>query len=319
MIEIIRLSKPTNAQFLEAIQFAERMLEHLKTLRLHARVAAFQRLGIELVLVKENKQIQALCFVLPDKYYYAGEERRFVWLFDMIADPKAKNLGSFMLLRIMNWYPSTMCIGVTEAAARLYQALRWNKYDNIWRCVRPVKLMGMFERYHGRLEPSLRNLLLKMMAPCYDALMFLVEACISSHLSINQSAPFSRKKSRLQRDNEFKLNIVSSYLDILTIDEEDHSLEAVIIYGIGRIVYNDFHGFRRFLAYLRLQQIVRKKNVLLLEYLTTCPENKRKALLYGFIPIKIPIYYWDKNNQLDEFFKKLDDHNFSFGSCDKIL
>jgi hypothetical protein len=319
MIEIIRLTKPTNAQFIEAIQFAERLQEHFKTLRHHARFAAFQRLGIELVLVKENKQIQALCFVLPDKYYYDGEERRFVWLFDMIADPKAKNLGSFMLFRIMNWYPSTMCIGVTKAAARLYQALRWNKYDKIWRCVRPVKLMGMFERYQSRLEASWKSLLLKMIAPCYDALMSFVEAYISSHLSINQGTPFSRKKGKLQRDNEFKLNIVSSYLDILTIDEEDQSLEAVIIHGIARIVYNDFHGFKRFLAYLRLQQIVRKKNVLLLEYLTTCSENKRKAFLYGFIPIRMPIYYWDKHNRLDEFFKKLDDDNFAFASCDKIL
>ena len=322
MLEILRVTEPTIAQYSEASLVAAEQWPDTKVLIRKERFQAFQQLGVELVLAQENEELLGVAFLLPDKYQSTTQEHNFVWLFRVFSRPQAKNLGALMLLKIMNWYPVIMGIGITPVAAKLYQTLRWKQYDQVWRCVHPIKLKKMVEQYTDRLGGFWKVKFFKTIGWGYELVSSLAESLINSRYAAEQKTPrFLKELETLPNDShlERKLKIVSSYLTLYRITKGDKALEAFAIMGIGRIVRDDFQGLKRFLAHVKLWQDLRKNDASFSEYIATSERDKSQAYYCGYIPLRMPIYYWDKHKILDDYFINFATSNFNFASCDKLL
>ncbi len=280
------------------------------------------KLGVELILAQEEDMLQGVCFVLPDRYNNEGVTDNFAWLFNLVVTKEAKNLAALMLFRIMNWYPAIMCIGVTDGAAKLYNAMRWKKYEGIWRCVHPIKLSAMVKRYKERLKNPYKILVLKAVGLIYDTVMLFLESItlLASNIKMAKfirSSDLNLRKPPLNYGS--KLKIISTYRDIYVLFWRNRIIKVVDWNGIGRVVQDDFDGLIKFIAHLKLWQKLREENIILSEYIATSKKSKIKAMLCGYIPIKMPIYFWDKNIKLNNFIKNIEQSNFNFASCDKII
>jgi hypothetical protein len=314
MIKINRITKPSFKQYQDAVRFTAEQWKEINPSDCRERYEALLRLRFELILAQEEDKIQGTCFVLPDKFSGPSAEHRFVWLFGMIVCPAAKNLGALMLFKIMSWYPAILCIGVTEEAAKLYQALRWKKYGEVWRCVHPIRLTDMLEHYKNRLPDSLKINLLKAGGLVYELLMFIIELLLRPACWVKK-VRFSTHEQIINN----KLNIISRYRKIYFIIGEDKAVAAVDVDGIGRIVRDDFVGGKRFLAHLKLWRNLINHGIIYCEYIATSKKDMRQALIYGYLPINMPIYYKDKNNILTTYFNNIQNKKFTFLSTDKLL
>jgi len=74
-----------------------------------------------------------------------------------------------------------------------------------------------------------------------------------------------------------------------------------------------------FLAHATLWRALRKNQGSFSEYIATSQIKKRQAYYWGYMPLKSPIYYYDKNKILGDYFNNLNQNKFSFASGDKLL
>jgi hypothetical protein len=322
MGQIIRVTAPAPEQYEEASRLAAEQWPATHSLHRPERFAAFRRLGVELVLAREGEHPQGVAFLLPDRYRSRGGEHRFVWLFRVYARPEAKNLGALMLMRLMQWYPAILGIGITPAAAKLYETLRWRQYPDVWRCVHPISLQAMTARYADRLAGSWQAPALRFLGRGYDRGAALVEACLKPGLAVEHLPPAPPGGSALPADlspRERKLALAATYLPRLRLTRKGRVLEAYVIMGAGRIVRDDFRGPARLWAHVKLWQELRRLQASFSEYLATSAGEARRALGCGYIPLRMPIYYWDKDQTLGGLFAALEQSDFSFADCDKLL
>lgn len=317
-MKIERIIKPDLQQYKEAMQFSGDFLGHIITPIVWERYEVLQQLGVELILASEKDRIFGVCFVLPDEFTGPQGVRGFVWLFGMIATPEAKNIGALMLFKIMNWYPAIMCIGVTEIAAKLYQALRWKKYDRIWRCVHPIKLRTMVNLFHQRIAGSGWMPLIKVVAWVYDLLVSPLLSLISYRFQVEKVAS-ARSELVHGTKEQRKVNLVATYSNVIRMTDKKNIIEVVESDKAGRIVRDDFSGWKRLLIHLQLWKAIKKQDVIYTEYIVTSERDSKQAICLGYLPLKMPIYYWDKTNLLCPFFSNLEGSTFNFASCDKIL
>ena len=285
------------------------------------RLDAWKIYKVELIIAQESDNIQGVCFVLPGNFCNPEEELTYVWLFGMVTSPQARNLGALMLFKIMAWYPAIMCMGVTEEAAKLYQALRWKKYDRIWRCVHPICLKDMLEHYKERLKGSPKNTFLKFFGWIYERFFSLIETLFNSVSQImNYTVSLGILPNLIQPDSDDKkLAEISKYRKIYTVISKNKNLISIEVSKIGRIIRDDFRGINRYIAHFKLWHELRARKNIYCEYIITNEKGKRQAYFYGYIPFQMPIYYFDKSNYLINFFKNIENNNFSYLSCDKLI
>jgi hypothetical protein len=319
MLQIIRIERPTLEQFKKAALVCEERWEDTKPLNRKERFEVFQRLDVELVLAQDEKEIQAVCFLLPDKFWGEKEEQKFVWLFQVASRLTAKSTGVLMLLRAMQLYPAMMGIGITEQAERLYQTLGWKKYNKVWRCVHPINLNSFIELYKDRIKDAKAVIVLKALGTLYNISMMALEKFISYTLPMKGTSKINKiQEQRILLPNyEYKVELVSSYLNVFRIGKR--ILEAVEITGKGRIVRDDAKGFERLKAHIMLWHELRKNKVIYNEFIATSERARKEAFYCGYFPLRMPIYFYDKFNKLNYFFDNLHKVNFTFASCDKIL
>ena len=321
-LRIVRIVHPEIGHYEEAARVAAEQWTVAKEIDRQERFLGFQQMGVELVLGYESEELKGVAFFLPDKYETADRKEHFVWLFRIYARPEAKNLGALMLIRIMNWYPAILGIGVTPEAAKLYQTLRWQKYEHIWRCVHPISLTGMVARYNDRLGGTWKKIFLKFVSRGYDFLSYLAALAINPGLSFDKFDPLPVGHLEIKPGNlsiENKLKIISTYLTSYKITSNNRVLETYGITGKGYIVRDDFQGLEKFLAHFKLWRELKKYHITFCEFLATSEKAKRQMLINGYIPIRMPIYYWDKKNKIDGYFINLPKSKFNYGSCDKLL
>src|SRR5450756_106761 len=168
-MDIQRLSRPSLEQFAQAAEIC-----HLRW----SYLAGLQKLGVELVVAEENGRMEGVCFVLPASGELDGERIDWVYLFQLATRPEAGNIGGMLMWRIMSLYPAILSMGVTDVAERMYQVLRWKRYDNVWRGVHPLRLSRMLEDYGGRIASPWRLRALRALACAYDLLAPPLEALL---------------------------------------------------------------------------------------------------------------------------------------------
>ena len=121
MLTIERVENPAREHFRKAHQLTVTWWPHFATLDRDERFVLFDKLGVELVLAWQEDDLVGACLILPDTI--GGQP--VVWLSNFCSHPKARNAGALMLMRMMKWYETILCTGVTAEAAEVYLALRW--------------------------------------------------------------------------------------------------------------------------------------------------------------------------------------------------
>ena len=323
MFQIVRVQDPSLDEFRAASRVCEEHYEYLKPLNRGDRFEVFRRLGVELVLARDGVETQGVCFVLPDRFPGPDGEREFVWLFQLFSRPEAKSSGALMLYRIMNWYPAIMCIGVTGEGGKIYESLGWSRYDRVWRCVHPIDLSRMVDQYRNRLEGGWRSSACRAVGRVYGPGMRVLESFLSSRIEGGGVEPDPSRIAEVRRplptDPGSRLGVVSNYLKTYQVGSAGGALMGVEIGGVGRVVQDESRGPARLRVHAKMWQALRRDGVVAAECLATSRGARRRALLTGYLPVRMPIYYWDKQNRFSSFFRTLEASGFGFGSCDKVF
>jgi hypothetical protein len=281
-------------------------------------------MGIELVVATIDDKMEGVCFVLPNNVEINKGKISFVWLFHLATRPSAKNLGAFLIYAIISMYPSIMCIGVSPQSERLFKILNWEKYTTIWRCVHPINLNALFAYHQDRITSPLKKRLLTLISLIYHPLMRLIEFVLGffakstalsdsdlNHIeSLESASPFvSNKRS-----------ILNSYLPIFQCKSKNGSrLEVIQISEAGRITEDSYKGIQRVCAHAAMWKKMRKNAATFTEYIITQPQDKISAILLGYVPLPLPIYYTDRTGSLSKIIDQIPQMNYSFLNTDKII
>jgi len=311
MLEIRRIECPSVKEYRDAAQVWEARWEYLKPLNQEKRFEVFQQLGVELVVARNEEGLQAVCLVLPDTFTVAQKTGKFVWLFETAANKAMPGVGGLVLYRIMNWYPAIACIGVSEEAEPLYGALRWKRHDRVWRCVHPISLKGTAAQYRSRLGSDWKRHLVTAASVLYDPLVAAWEALCGFGLAVSDKPDGQSSLARVR--------LASSYLNVYRTLCRGKVLEVVERGGAGRVVLDQLKGLDRLRGHAAMWRKLRDRNIPVNEFVATSWKAARRALLLGYLPIRMPIYYWEKTPTLGAWLEDLERTEFTFASCDKIL
>ena len=163
-MEILHLAHPSLEEFQQAAEVCHLRWSYLAELDTPARFEGLQQLGVELVMARENQRVEGVCFVLPVERQFQGATISWVHLFQLATRPEAGNLGALLMFRLMTLYPTILSLGVTDMAERMYQVLKWKRYDQVWRGVHPINLARMLDDYGDRIRSPWQRRALRMLA-----------------------------------------------------------------------------------------------------------------------------------------------------------
>ena len=317
MVQIEQVQSPSKEQYREAHRLCATHWTHLDSLDLDARFALFEHLAVELVLARDGQKLLGVCFVLPDSVSSASGILPVVWLFNLYVLPESQNLGALMLMRMMHWYSPIMCIGVTAQAGQIYRALRWQCFEQVWRCVHPINLSAAVSQFGQNVSAGWLRVILRMAGVIYNPLMRVLDHLLSMGIGAQnvEGLDLDRAPQKLPQNSVERSALVATYLMAF----ETAGLMAVEIGGIGRLVRDDLNGLQRVREHARLRRALRKQGVVMTEFIASSVSDKKRALWCGAMPISMPIYYWDPDDLLAGFFAEFDRSDFTFASCDKIF
>ncbi len=304
MLEVIRYTQPTAEQFEEAAALCHLHWDYLRALDGPERIQAFQALGVELAAAIDEGKMQAVGFLLPALPELTnGVPCHF--LFQVCARPGTKGAGGLLISRIMNWYPVLLGVGVTKQAERLYGKLRWKPLEDIWRGVHPLNLTTMLNDYGERVEKPWLRLLLRAVSGVYGVTSPIVEWLLARGRRAHKSPVSANPREKA----------ISSYIGIL----ESGPLRVGDVGGIGRIVAAP-PSLGPLSAHAALWRGLRHRHAKFCEIMLMTPEAKRKAFFRGYIPLRLPFWYWDKNQALGDLeLAQLRKKPLSFLDTDKVV
>jgi hypothetical protein len=306
-MDIRRIAHPSLNEFTQAAEICHLRWSYLAALDTPARLAGLQELGVELVVAEENGRMEGVCFVLPSGGELDGERIEWVYLFQLATRPESGNIGGMLMWRIMSLYPAILSMGVTDVAERMYQVLRWKRYDKIWRGVHPICLARMFEDYGSRIQHTWQRHALRIIAAVHDLVVPPMETLLGWGVPCPVWKPGGEPTG--------KREVVAGYLEWLRAP----TLEAVNAGGAGRIAGNPRLDLSALREHAALWCALRRDGAKFCEVLLPSPAAKRRAWRLGYIPLSMPAWYWDKTGELAKWLTSLPQREFSFLDTDKIL
>ncbi len=306
-MDIRRIAHPTLEEFTAAAEICHQRWKYMTELDTPARLAGLAKLGVELVVAEENGRMEGVCFVLPSGGELDGERLDWVYLFQLATRIEAGNIGGMLMWRIMGLYPAILSMGVTDVAERMYQVLRWKRYDKVWRGVHPVCLGRMMNDYGDRIRSTGRRRALRALAAIYDTVAPPLEALFSVGLRCSVWKPGGEPGC--------KKEIVAGYLEWLRAGK----LEAADAGGASRIAGDPRLRLTALREHIALWRALRRRRAKFCEVLLASPEARRRAWRLGYVPLAMPAWYWDKTGALEKWLAGLSQREFSFLDTDKIV
>jgi hypothetical protein len=197
--EIERISSPTIEQYAEAAEINLERTPYQRQLDSHARFLGFQKLGVEIAVVRREGRMQSVAYLLPSSCESAGGELSWVYMFQLASRQDAAGAGAILVKRIMEWYPAILGIGITPDAERMYKAFKWKHFGDIWRAVHPLHLDRMMEDYasHGKhMTKPWQWKLLRTCAGVYNAWTAFIEKALSVGVQCERWKPSARSGVR---------------------------------------------------------------------------------------------------------------------------
>jgi hypothetical protein len=300
-VEIVHLRHPTVEEFHEAAEVCQERMPYWNPAYHAGRFVGFQKLGVELVVARHERRMQAVCFALPVEHVLDGQQVKWVHLFQLASRREGPGVGGMLLLQIMKIYPAIVSMGVTPAMDRLYPVLKWKRHESVWRGVHPLSLARTLGDYGTRLGTPWQRRVLGWVAVVYDAASPLVEWLLATGATGTRGAAEGGRKGA-----------VASYLELLRSGE----LEMVDVDGIGRVAGGGWASWRRHAA---LWRAMRRRGVRFCEMLLLSDQAKHRALWRGYVPVAMSTWYRDPSGVLDRVMPRLEELGLSFLDTDKIV
>jgi len=300
-----RLTAPTLEEFAEAAEVNYVRTPFQRDLDSPARFRGFQRLGVELALVRRDGRMEAVAYLLPSSLETPEGRVEWVYMFQVAARIEAPGAGALLIRQVMKWYPAILGIGITPDAVRIYQAFKWTHYRDLWRAVHPLRLDRMMEDYGGRLAKPWQRTALSAMAGVYNLAGGAIEAALSG------AGPRPANSPELQS----KAAIVAEYLPLYRAGD----LLVVNVGGAGRIGNPPASGLGSLRQHAALWRQMRRDGLKFCEMLIPTPERLERAKRLGYWPVSLPVWYWDKNHTMAPVLDQLGAGKISFLETDKVV
>lgn len=306
MDEIERICSPTIEQYAEAAEVNYERTPYQRELDSPGRFEAFQKLGVELAVVRRAGRMEAVAYLLPAACESPAGRTSWAFMFQVAARFNIAGAGALLVRRVMQWYPAILGIGITPDAERLYKAFKWTYFPDVWRAVHPLNLDRMMDDYGARVSEPWRRKLLQSGAGIYNGSGRWIESLLSSGIECEPWRPPEKDR---------KASAVSSYLAAYRAGE----VTAINVGGIGRICNRPAAGLGSLRQHAAIWREMRRDGVKACEMLIPAPQFRATAMRLGYYPLRLPVWYWDKQGRMQPVVDRLRGGEMSFLDTDKII
>jgi len=304
--ETERLTAPTLEQFAEAAEVNYVRTPFQRALDSPARFRGFQKLGVEVALVRRDGRMEAVAYLLPASLETLEGRVDWVYMFQVAARLEAPGAGALLVRQVMQWYPAILGIGITPDAVRIYKAFKWTRYRNMWRLVHPLRLDRMIADYGSRLTKPWQRNTLSAAAGVYNFAGRWIEAALAAGVACEPWKPPA---------GQTKAAAVAEYLPLYKAG----NLVAANVGGAGRIGNPPASGLGSLRHHAALWRQMRRDGLKFCEMLIPTPELMRRAKFLGYRPVSMPVWYWDKNRTMAPVLEQLGSGKISFLETDKVV
>lgn len=301
MAEIRRFTNPTLSEFMLASEVCYTRWDYQRALDSPQRFRAFQDMGVELVAMIDGQgDMQCVGYLIPATMELNGETLRWYYMFQVASRPGSPGAGALLVKQIMQWYPAIFGMGITPDAERLYKAFRWQQYEGFWRGVHPVNLSRMIADYGERITKPWLRTALKASSGLYNGISRLVEPLLSMGMSGRKWVPA-----------EGRAAVLGTYLPLY----EAGPVRAVNVGGAARLFSLPAEGGLR--EHAALWAALRRDNAKFCEMLLFNEQARAKSWWRGYIPLRLPVWCWDKQGVLAKAIPVLRERGMTFLDTDK--
>jgi len=298
------------AEFQAAGSVCEIRWPFLASVHTPQRFEAFQKLGVELVVARSGDRMDGVCFVLPCRFTLNGDVIEWASLFQLATRPETRNIGGLMMMRIMHLYPTAVAMGVTDEATKMYVALRWKRYDHVWRGVHPIDMKRFAADYGERFPAEWQRRSLRVIAGAYNVMAGLGEMLLSlgvrCHKWDEDAAPALREKGAT----------IASYFPMFRCGCSTGVVDAG---GTGRVLNSFGGGWGGLREHARAWRELRARGAKLCEVLASSPEARTRLVRLGYVPVPMPMWYVEKNGMGGKLIAALRQNEVSFFHTDKSI
>ena len=303
LAKIERIVEPTLEDFQQASEVCYTRFRYQRRLDSPARFAAFQKMGVELVVLRDtNHAMQCVGFLVPAELELNGEILAWHYMFQVASRPAVAGAGGLLIRQIMQWYPAIFGMGITPDAEKLYKLFRWQPFEGFWRAVHPIHLRRSLNDYGNRIEKPWLLTALRLCSGLYDALSVPIELALSLGRSARPWAGECGKSA-----------ILGTYLGLFRMGP----LAAGDIGGIGRVFTQaDIGSISQHAA---LWRVLRRRGSKLCEMLITNEQLRHSAILRGYVPLPLQVWCWDKQGVLARAIPVLRRRGMTFLDADKTV
>ena len=271
MANIERIVEPTLEDFQQASEVCYTRFEYQRRLDSLARFAAFQKMGVELVVLRDaNRAMQCVGFLLPAELEASSEKLTWHYMFQVASRPGVAGAGGLLVRQIMQWYPAIFGMGITPDAEKLYKLFRWQPFEGFWRAVHPINLGRSLNDYGNRIEKPWLRTVLQLCSGFYDALSVPLELLLSLGRSAQPWAGESGKAA-----------VLGTYVGLFQIGP----LAAADIGGVGRLFTQP--GVGSLSQHAALWRVLRRRGAKFCEVLIANERLRRSAILRGYVPLPL--------------------------------
>ena len=301
---IRRIVSPTLDDFAQAADLCALRWTFLRQFNGPARYRAFQQLRVELCAMVDGAGVmQSVAYLIPGELDVDGELLRWHYMFHVASRPSAAGAGAILVKQVMQWYPAIFGIGITPDAEQIYKAFRWQPHDGFWRGVHPVNLARMLQDHGEQIRGAGLRRLLRTSAGLYNLAVKALELLLSVGARAEPWQPAEDGKPR----------VMASYLKLLACGP----VRAVDVGGIGRILSLPEEGSLR--QHAAIWRALRRQNTKFCELLLFSDTARRRAWKLGYLPLRLPVWCWDKQGVLARAIPALRQRGISFLDTDKVV
>jgi hypothetical protein len=300
---IERIVEPTLEDFQQASEVCYTRFEYQRRFDSPARFAAFQKMGVELVVLRDATQaMQCVGFLLPAELELPGEKLTWYYMFQVASRPGVAGAGGLLVRQIMQWYPAIFGMGITPDAEKLYKLFRWQPFEGFWRAVHFINLGRSLADYGSRIDKPWLRTVLQLCSGLYDALSAPVEFVLSLG---RPPHPWTGSGG--------KASVLATYVKVFQIGP----LVAADIGGGGRLFTQPDVGSLS--QHAALWRALRRRDAKFCEMLITDERLRRSAILLGYVPLPLQVWCWDKQGVLARAIPLLKQQGMTFLDTDKTV
>lgn len=303
MANIERIAKPTLEDFQQASEVCYTRFAYQRGLDSPARFAAFQKMGVELVVLRDaNRTMQCVGFLSPAELELSGEKLTWYYMFQIASRPEVAGAGGLLVRQIMQWYPTIFGMGITPDAEKLYKMFRWQPFEGFFRAVHPINLGLLLNDYGNRIDKPWLRTALQLCSGLFDALAVPVDLVLSLGRPAQPWAGDSGKAA-----------ILATYVGLFQIG----SISAADMGGVGRLLTQPDAGSLS--QHAALWRALRRRGAKLCEVLISNEQLRRSAILRGYVPLPLQVWCWDKQGVLRRAIPVLKQRGMTFLDTDKTV